>query len=168
MIRQVRRKQQLILYRNAFYAFHCCAPKPIPAVKGGPTFREEYRGSYVPKTIEICYGLQVIALDTLYVARAGPNQLYFIDTRFNNGTASYVKEQIEKVMTLKAGGYFSIDEILATVEIKNSETNEMIFVFDPPYARVIFAREINNRNPVEWLLYLLRQLESLPCYRPKC
>lgn len=115
--------------------------------EGGPTFLEEYRGSYVPKTIETWYGLQVIAPDTPYVARAGPNQLFFIDTQFDNETASHVKEQIEKATIPKADGYFSIDEISATVEIKNSETNETTFVFDPPYARVIFAQAINERNP---------------------
>ena len=115
--------------------------------EGGPTFLEEYRGSYVPKTMETWYGLQVIAPDTPYVARAGPNQLYFIDTRFDYETASHVREQIEKATTPKAGGYFSIDAISATVEIKNSETNETTFVFDPPYARVMFAQEINKRNP---------------------
>lgn len=74
--------------------------------------------------------------------------LYFIDTRFDIETASHVKEQIEKAMTPKADGYyFSIDGISATVEIKNSETNETTFVFDPPYARVIFAQAIKKRNP---------------------
>lgn len=115
--------------------------------EGGPTFLEEYRGSYVPKTIETWYGLQVIAPDTQYVARAGPNQLYFIDTRFDNETASHVKEQIEKATTPKADEYFYIDEISATVEIRNSVTNETTFVFDPPYARVMFAETINKRNP---------------------
>lgn len=116
--------------------------------EGEPTFLEEYRGSYVPKTIETWYGLQVIAPDTPYVATAGPNQLYFIDTRFDSETASHVKEQIEKATTPKEDGYyFSIDGISATVEIKNSETNETTFVFDPPYARVIFAQAINGRNP---------------------
>ncbi|RAO74363.1 uncharacterized protein BHQ10_010375 [Talaromyces amestolkiae] len=115
--------------------------------EGEPTFLEEYRGSYVPKTIETWYGRQVIAPDTPYVATAGPNQLYFIDTRFDNETASHVKEQIEKASIPKVDGYFYIDEISATVEIKNSETNETTFVFDPPYARVIFAQKINKRNP---------------------
>lgn len=68
--------------------FHLC--------KGGPTFQEEYRGSYVPNVIETPYGLQVVAPDTPYVAAAGPNQLYFIDTRFDNETARHVKEQIER------------------------------------------------------------------------
>ncbi|EED14566.1 ankyrin repeat-containing protein, putative [Talaromyces stipitatus ATCC 10500] len=141
--------------------------------EGGPTFLEEYRGSYVPKTIETWYGLQVIAPDTPYVARAGPNELYFIDTRFDNETASHVKEQIEKAMLPKADGYyFSIDGTSATVEIKNSETNETTFVFDPPYARVIFAQAINKRNPElklpehepagDWLVTYDHQMAFVP------
>lgn len=119
----------------------------LQSCKAGPTFQEEYRGSYVPKVIETWYGLQVVAPDTPYVAASGPDKLYFIDTRFDDVTASHVKEQIERATLPKTGEYLFIDEISATVEIRNSETNETTFIFDPPYARVMFAKGINKRNP---------------------
>ena len=114
---------------------------------GSPSFQEEYRGSYVPTVIETAYGLQVVAPDTPYVAAAGPNKLYFIDTRFDVETAKHVKEQIEKATIPKPEEYIAIDEISATAELKNSVTSETTFVFDPPYARVMFAKGINRHNP---------------------
>ncbi|KAF3392707.1 hypothetical protein F1880_008864 [Penicillium rolfsii] len=100
--------------------------------EGPPTFQEEYRGSYIPKVIETAYGLQVVAPDTPYVAAAGPNKLYFIDTRFDAETAK---------------SYIAIDEISATAELKNSITGETTFVFDPQFARALFAKGMNRHNP---------------------
>jgi hypothetical protein len=114
---------------------------------GSPTFQEEYRGSYVPKVIETEYGLQIVAPDTPYVAVAGPDKLYFIDTRLDAETAKHVKEQIEKASVPKPEEYIAIDEILATAEVKNSVTGETTFVFDPSYARVLFAKGMNRHNP---------------------
>ncbi|KAH8696481.1 hypothetical protein BGW36DRAFT_296859 [Talaromyces proteolyticus] len=120
---------------------------PFRPCEGSPTFQEEYRGSYVPQFIETEYGLQVVAPDTPYVAAAGPNQLYFIDTRFDTETARHIKEQIERASVPNMDEYISIDELSATAEVKNLVTGETTFVFDPPYARVLFARGMNKRNP---------------------
>ncbi|KAB8211401.1 hypothetical protein BDV34DRAFT_219997 [Aspergillus parasiticus] len=120
---------------------------PFRPCEGSPTFQEEYRGNYVPKVIDTGYGLQVVAPDTPYVAAAGPNKLYFIDTRFDPETAKHVKEQIEKATVPNPEEYVAIDEISATAELKNSVTGETTFVFDPPYARVLFARGMNRHNP---------------------
>lgn len=120
---------------------------PFRPCEGSPTFEEEYRSNYVPKTIQTKYGLQIVAPDTPYVAAAGQNKLYFIDTRFDAKTARHVKEQIERATVPDPDEYFSIDEFSATAEIKNSLTHETTFVFDPLYARVLFAKGINRRNP---------------------
>ncbi|KAH7141121.1 hypothetical protein EDB81DRAFT_692775 [Dactylonectria macrodidyma] len=121
---------------------------PFRPCESSPTFQEEYRGSFVPNVIETWRGLQIVAPDTPYVAAAGQNQLYFIDTRFDPETAKHVKEQIERASV--PGGpneVMNIDEISATAEVKNTLTGETIFIFDPPYARVLFAKGINKRNP---------------------
>jgi hypothetical protein len=120
---------------------------PFRPCEGSPTFQEEYRGNYVPKVIETEYGLQVVAPDTPYVAAAGQDKLYFIDTRFDTETAKHIKEQIEKATVTNMEEYIAIDEISATAELKNSVTGETTFVFDPPYARVLFAKGINRHNP---------------------
>ncbi|GMF69668.1 unnamed protein product [Aspergillus oryzae] len=114
---------------------------------GSPTFQEEYRGSYVPKVIDTGYGLQVVAPDTPYVAAAGPNKLYFIDTQFDPETVKHVKEQIEKATVPNPEEYVAIDDVSATAELKNSVTGETTFVLDPLYARVLFARGMNRHNP---------------------
>lgn len=111
----------------------------------------------MPKVIETPYCLQVVAQGTPYVAAAGANLLYFIDTRFDNETAaSHVKEQIERESLPKVNEYISIDEVSATAEIKNSATGETTFVFDPLYARVIFAKgdlKLPEREPAgDWLV----------------
>ncbi|KAF7179131.1 hypothetical protein CNMCM7691_008062 [Aspergillus felis] len=119
---------------------------PFRPCEGSPTYQEEYRGSYVPEVIEREYGLQVVAPDTPYVAAAGRNALYFLDTRFDPETAKHPKQQIEKASLPNPDEYISIDEVLATAEIKNT-TGETTFVFDPAYARVLFARGMNRYNP---------------------
>ncbi|RKU39714.1 hypothetical protein DL546_000053 [Coniochaeta pulveracea] len=122
---------------------------PSTACEGSETYQEEYRqSSYVPEVRDTAYGPHVIAPDTPYVAAAGRNKLYFIDTRHDPKTAAHIKEQIERASVPGSmDEYISIDEILATAEIKNSKTGETVFVFDPAYARVLFARGINKRNP---------------------
>ena len=81
------------------------------------------------------------------MAAAGPNKLYFIDTRFDEETARHIKEQIERAAIPNPEEYIAIDEISATAELKNSVTGETTFVFDPPYARVMFAKTMNRHNP---------------------
>ncbi|KAJ5924248.1 hypothetical protein N7466_008435 [Penicillium verhagenii] len=111
-------------------------------------YQEEYRdSSYVPDVIETAYGFQIVAPDTPYVAAAGKDQLYFIDTCFNPDTAQRIKNQIERATIPAPDEYFAIDEISATAEVRNRKTGETTFVFDPPYARVFFAEGINKRNP---------------------
>lgn len=120
---------------------------PFRPFEGSPVYQEEYRNSsYVPTVIETSYGFQIVAPDTPYVAAAGINILYFIDTRFDKDTAQHIKNQIEKAFIPIPDGYTAIDEITATAERKNGN-GETTFVFDPLYARVMFARGINKRNP---------------------
>ncbi|GIJ92629.1 hypothetical protein Asppvi_001907 [Aspergillus pseudoviridinutans] len=152
---------------------------PFQPCEGSPTFQEEHRGSYVPKVIKTGYGLQVVAPDTPYMAAAGPDKLNFIDTRFDPETAKHVKEQIEKATVPNPEEYVAIDEISATAELKNSVTGETTFVFDPPYARVLFAKGMNRSNPElklpedepagDWLVAcdldnILTQRDHLFCY----
>ncbi|KAJ5944231.1 hypothetical protein N7516_004399 [Penicillium verrucosum] len=125
--------------------FQPCEGSPIP--EGPPTFQEEYRGSYIPRVIKTGFGLQVVAPDTPYVAVAGPNQLYFINTRLDTETAKHMKENIEKASVLKEDEYIAIDEITATAEVKSVVTGETTFVFDPSFARMAFARGMNRHNP---------------------
>ncbi|GLA70796.1 hypothetical protein AtubIFM55763_000970 [Aspergillus tubingensis] len=121
---------------------------PFRPVAGTPTFQEEYRkSSYVPEVIETTLGRQIVAPDTPYVAVAGRNQLYFLDTRLDPETAQHIKQQIEKASVSQHDEYISIDEIEATAEVKNSVTGETTFVFDPAYARILFARGMNRHNP---------------------
>ncbi|KAJ5272603.1 hypothetical protein N7478_007728 [Penicillium angulare] len=118
------------------------------ACEGPPVYQKEYRdSSYVPNIIETEFGFQILAPDTPYVAAAGRDHLYFIDTRFDRDAAQHIKNQIERA-TIQAGDeYTAIDEISATAEIRNHKTGETTFVFDPAYARVLFAKGINKRNP---------------------
>ncbi|KAL0929895.1 uncharacterized protein CTRU02_215104 [Colletotrichum truncatum] len=121
---------------------------PFRPCEGSPTFQKEYRENYVPNFINAWHGPQIVAPDTPYVAAAGRNKLYFIDTRFDPETAKHIKEQIEwATVSFGPENLIKIDEISATAEVKNSRTNETLFVFDPSYARVLFAKGINKRNP---------------------
>ncbi|RFU80042.1 ankyrin repeat-containing [Trichoderma arundinaceum] len=115
--------------------------------EGSPRFQEEYRGSYVPEAIETSLGLQIVAPDTPYVAAAGQNKLHFFDTRLDAETARHIKEQIERATVPKPDEVISMDEISATAEVKNHVTGETTFIFDPVYARVLFAKGMNRRNP---------------------
>lgn len=114
---------------------------------GTLTFQEEYLGSYVPNFIDTEHGPQIIAPNSPYVAASGSNKLYFIDTRFEVNSARHIKEQIERATIPNPEEYISIDEVSATARLKNSITGETTFVFDPPYARVLFAKGMNRHNP---------------------
>ncbi|EJP64585.1 uncharacterized protein BBA_06579 [Beauveria bassiana ARSEF 2860] len=116
-------------------------------VEGSATFQDEYRGDYVPKFIDSGLGRQVVAPNTPYVAVSGRNSLYFIDTRHDAETAQHIKAQIEHAAMPHSGESLFIDEIAATAELRDAATGKTIFVFDPPYARVLFAKGINKRNP---------------------
>ncbi|KAK1593259.1 uncharacterized protein LY79DRAFT_552262 [Colletotrichum navitas] len=118
------------------------------ACEGSPTYQEEYRVNYVPRFVDSWHGPQIVAPDTPYVAAAGPKHLYFIDTRFDPETAKHIKKQIEWAAALMGPeDVIKIDEISATAEVRNVPTNETLFVFDPSYARIFFAKGINRRNP---------------------
>lgn len=120
---------------------------PFRPCEGSPTFQEEYRGSYVPSVIDTGHGLQVVAPDTPYVAAAGKEKLYFIDTRFDPETAKHVKEQIEKATVPNPEEYIAIDEISATAEIKNAVTGETTFVFDPPLCQGAVCKGNKQAQP---------------------
>jgi hypothetical protein len=130
------------------FGLAACA-NPFRPYEGSPTYQEEYRGSsYTPSFIDTEFGPQIIAPDTPYVAAAGQNVLYFIDTRLSAKTAGgLIKQQLENAFILGLDEYISIDEFTATAEKKNYETGETTSVFDPLYARVLFAKGINKRNP---------------------
>ncbi|KAL7903133.1 hypothetical protein HDV63DRAFT_363124 [Trichoderma sp. SZMC 28014] len=124
------------------------ATNPFRPYEGPPTYQEEYRRSgYTPSFISTESGPQIIAPDTPYVAAAGQNILYFIDTRLNAEIAEHIKQQLENAFVSGPDEYISIDELTATAEKKNYKTGETTFVFDPLYARVLFAKGINKRNP---------------------
>ncbi|OAA59151.1 hypothetical protein SPI_06353 [Niveomyces insectorum RCEF 264] len=121
---------------------------PFRPCEGAATYQEEYRGNYLPQFVRSELGhLQVVAPDTPYVAAAGRSQLYFIDTRFDPESASHIKAQIEHATVPQPDQYTFIDEVTATAERRNATTHETLFVFDPAYARVLFARSFNKRNP---------------------
>ncbi|KAF4897000.1 hypothetical protein CGCVW01_v013759 [Colletotrichum viniferum] len=122
---------------------------PFRPREGRPTFLEEYRNSdYKPTFIDAWHGPQIVAPDTPYVAAASKNTLYFIDTRFDPDTAQHIKAKIEWAsVAVGASHVINIDELAATAEVKDTATGETLFIFDPAYARVLFARGINRRNP---------------------
>lgn len=112
-----------------------------------PVFEKHYYENYVPQTVETSYGLQVVAPNSPYIAAAGVNKLYFIDKRFDEETAFHIKQQIEHASIPRSGEYIKLDELEGTAEVRSSVTNETLFTFDPPYARVFFARGMNKHNP---------------------
>lgn len=121
---------------------------PFKACQGSPTFQEEYRHpEYKPGFIQRGYSHDIVGPDTPYVAVAGTRQLYFIDTRHDPSTAAHIKAQIEHAFTGEDDEYIKVDELKATAEVRNRKTGQTTFVFDPPYARVLFAAGINQRNP---------------------
>jgi len=97
-----------------------------------------------------------VAPDTPYVAAASANELYFIDTRLDNTTASRMKQNLESAALPRPEEYIFIDPIMVTAERRNHVTGETTFVFDPTYAKVLFGRAMKRRNP---------KLE-LPEYKP--
>lgn len=124
------------------------SPNPFRYPEECPVYQEEYRKtSYVPAVIKTSYGLQIVSPDTPYVAAIGLNKLYFIDTRFDILTAQHIKNQIERASIPVPNEYTAIDEITTKAERKNRVTGETTFVFDPIYARALFAKGINKRNP---------------------
>ncbi|KAF6792327.1 hypothetical protein CMUS01_16182 [Colletotrichum musicola] len=131
-----------------FTLFVAMLISPFRPVEGMPTFHELHARDYQPRFVDAWHGPQIVAPDTPYIAAVGSDQLYYIDTRFDAETAQHIKDQIEWATT--AGGpnqVISVDEVAATASVKDSATGETLFVFDPPYARVLFASGINRRNP---------------------
>lgn len=91
--------------------------------------------------------LQVIAPDTLYVAAAERNRLYFIDTRFDAKIAAHIKQQNEWASVHGPNIYIHIDEIAIMAEMESACRSEVPFTFDPAYARVTFTAGINRKSP---------------------
>ncbi|EQB45059.1 hypothetical protein CGLO_16105 [Colletotrichum gloeosporioides Cg-14] len=143
---------------------------PFRPREGPPIFQEEYRsGDYKPTFVDAWHGPQIVAPDTPYVAAASKNTLYFIDTRFDPDTARHIKAQIEWASVAVGPTHvINIDELAATAEVKDTATGETLFVFDPAYARVLFARGINRRNPALRLPEHERAGEWLVSYECNC
>ncbi|KAL2214266.1 hypothetical protein CC79DRAFT_1363041 [Sarocladium strictum] len=121
------------------HAFQPCNSKP--------TFHESYGDpKFTPEFTETMFGPAIVSPDTPYVAFAGRHHLYYIDTRFSPEDAAHIKAQVEHTWRMKGDEYIKIDEIEATAEVGNA-AGETVFVFDTPYARVLFADFINRRNP---------------------
>ncbi|KAK1249820.1 hypothetical protein MKX08_009823 [Trichoderma sp. CBMAI-0020] len=110
------------------------------------TYQEEYRGNSVPNYINTKFGSPIMAPNTPYVAASSQNSLYFIDTRHDAETVQHIKNQVERAMVAHLDEYISVDEIAATAEVKNS-VGKTVFVFDLPYARVLFAEAMKRHNP---------------------
>ncbi|CAK7202857.1 hypothetical protein SEUCBS139899_005584 [Sporothrix eucalyptigena] len=119
------------------------------ACEGPAIFLEKYRPpNYVPSFVDTELGLQIVAPDTPYVARAGRSNLYFIDTRYDEKTAQHIKEQIELALVPDADTHTYIDDITATAYKRNGDTNKVLVQFDPVYARIFFAPTMNKHNPM--------------------
>ncbi|KAK2046788.1 hypothetical protein LZ31DRAFT_612713 [Colletotrichum somersetense] len=119
---------------------------PFRPCEGSPTFQEEYRTTYQSRFIDSWSSPQIVAPDTPYVDAVGRNRLYFLNTRFDPETSKHIKEQIERATIVGPCDVIKIDETTATAEVRNVQTNETLFVFDTPYARVRFAKGINRRS----------------------
>lgn len=119
---------------------------PFRPFDGPPSYQEEFRGSYKPTFIDTKFGPRIVSPDTPYVAAAGRNLLYFLDTRFDERTALHIKTQIEAAYIPRPEEHIFIDEFKATAERRTAATKETVFTFDPVYARVLFAEGINKRN----------------------
>ncbi|KAK0387566.1 hypothetical protein NLU13_3812 [Sarocladium strictum] len=122
---------------------------PILPHDGPPQYLEEYRSpSYVPSVTKTESGrFQVISPPTPYVASVGRTALFYLDTRFPPETAAHIKRQIEEKWIHIPTGYTYIDEVTVTVEKKRAETDEVLFVFDRDYAKVLYAKEFNKLDP---------------------
>ena len=105
-----------------------------------------HQKDYVPDVVDWYGGKRIVAPDTPYIAAVSPNQLYFIDKKFDHASAAVIKEQLERLNGIEPHEFSYIDEIDATAEIKNSKTKETVFKFNPAYARVFFAEIINRKN----------------------
>lgn len=121
------------------------APMSVASAKLQPEAR--YRNGYVPKVIEINGRLQIVSPDTPYVAAAGRDRLYFIDTRHEPDSAAHIKQQIEWASVALKSTYIKVDELEINAEVREEGTNEVLFTFDPEYVKVMFAPRINRRNP---------------------
>ncbi|OAA77213.1 hypothetical protein LEL_04036 [Akanthomyces lecanii RCEF 1005] len=118
----------------------------ISLCNASPTFHESKEGAS-PQFYNTADGPQISAPKTPYVAVAGSDKLYYIDTRFDAETASHIKEQIEWAAAPRPGTYISIDDVAATAAVKDASTNATLFDFNPAYARVLFASILNKNNP---------------------
>ncbi|KAL1905798.1 hypothetical protein Sste5344_008475 [Sporothrix stenoceras] len=122
---------------------------PFRPCEGSPVYQKEYYpgSGYVPQFADTPLGPLIIAPDTPYVAAAGRNRLYFIDTRFDTASAKHIKLQIEMLSVPGENLYLYVDDLNATAEVRNRATGETVFHFDPAYARVFFANIMNRGNP---------------------
>ncbi|KAK3180180.1 hypothetical protein K4F52_008482 [Lecanicillium sp. MT-2017a] len=110
-------------------------------------FEEKYRGDYKPDVIQGELGLQIVAPDSPYVAAAGSNKLYFVDTRHTREDAAHIKEQIEQASVPRPNNRIEVDEHTGLVQNIDAATGEVLFTFDPAYARILFAHLLNDANP---------------------
>jgi hypothetical protein len=109
-------------------------------------FEEKYRGDYRPEVIQGELGPQIVAPDTPYVAAAGRNRLYFIDTRHTREDAAHIKEQIEQASVPRHNNRVEVNERTGLVQNIDAATGKVLFTFDPTYARVLFAHLLNAFN----------------------
>ncbi|KAL2211170.1 hypothetical protein CC79DRAFT_1366540 [Sarocladium strictum] len=114
---------------------------------GKPAFHATYRSpDFTPEFRQWNKRPRIVAPDTPYVAAAGRHHLYYIDMGFSPEDAAHIKAQVEHTWLMEGDEHIFVDEVEATAEKLNA-AGESIFVFDPPYARVLFANFINRRNP---------------------
>lgn len=108
---------------------------------------EKYRGNYKPEVIDGELGKQIVAPDTPYVAAAGRDGLYFIDIRNSEEEAAHIKEQIEQASVPRKGSITRVDEKTGHVQNVLAATGEVLFTFDPEYAKIFFASLLNDFDP---------------------
>jgi hypothetical protein len=86
------------------------------------------------------------APDTPYVARGGRKQLDFLDTRHDPETAIHVKEQIERASVAAPDEILWTDVNTVTAGLKKAD-GRVVFTWDPPYGRVLWAHLFNELRP---------------------
>ncbi|KAK0384723.1 LOW QUALITY PROTEIN: hypothetical protein NLU13_7201 [Sarocladium strictum] len=83
----------------------------------------------------------------LTLPRGGRTQLYYLDTRLDPETATHIKEQIERASIAEPDEVLSIDAENVTASLKNADDGRVVFTWDPPYGRVLWAHLFNKRRP---------------------
>ncbi|SMR62955.1 unnamed protein product [Zymoseptoria tritici ST99CH_3D1] len=111
--------------------------------RGTPVLDDALMASYVP---EVGGENRVLSPDTPYAAACAQNAIYFIDLRYDIGSARHIKQQLERLVSDDPKGHYYIDEVDAIAERRDAD-GKTVFAWNPAYARVLFADSMNEKNP---------------------